>query len=142
MHGITTIVLAGADCDLQIGRRSVRAISGETSNGLRRGSLAGREIRSHDPGEHRTRRTMASSSSAIEKLVFIAPLRPGLNHRCSHNFVVSSPALPIQYLPSRADLLSNISLLWRGLLRARLYISSTDIGRLEDENFTGESRNG
>ncbi|CAD1476689.1 unnamed protein product [Heterotrigona itama] len=33
---------------------------------------------------------MASSSSAIEKLVFIAPLRPGLNHRCSHNFVVSS----------------------------------------------------
>ncbi|KYQ55146.1 hypothetical protein ALC60_05998 [Trachymyrmex zeteki] len=53
--------------------------------------------------------TRVFSSSAIEKLVFIAPLRPGLNHRCSHNFVVSrlGTAHPI---PSQAaDLLSNIS---------------------------------
>lgn len=50
-----------------------------------------------------TRAMASSSSSSIEKLVFIAPLRPGLNHRCSHNFVVvSSPPLPIQYLPGPA----------------------------------------
>ncbi|KOX80423.1 hypothetical protein WN51_12906 [Melipona quadrifasciata] len=81
--------------------------------------------------EHRTRRAMASSSSAIEKLVFIAPLRPGLNHRCSHNFVVSSTgtAHPIPSPSPCADLLSNISLLRRGLLRAHACIFQVPISK-------------
>lgn len=43
----------------------------------------------------------------IEKLVFIAPLRPGLNHRSSHNFVVSSPgtAHPIPSQPRTSCLI-------------------------------------
>ncbi|KYM94260.1 hypothetical protein ALC62_15121 [Cyphomyrmex costatus] len=53
--------------------------------------------------------TRVFSSSAIEKLVFIAPLRPGLNHRCSHNFVVSSPGTAHPIPSQAADLLSNIS---------------------------------
>lgn len=68
-----------------------------------------RQIGRRNPGRPRaswrasctTRGAVPSSSSSIEKLVFIAPLRPGLNHRCSRNFVVSSPPLPIQYLPSQ-----------------------------------------
>ncbi|KYN16410.1 hypothetical protein ALC57_11280 [Trachymyrmex cornetzi] len=53
--------------------------------------------------------TRVFSSSAIEKLVFIAPLRPGLNHRCSHNFVVSSLGTAHPIPSQAADLLSNIS---------------------------------
>ncbi|TGZ57913.1 hypothetical protein DBV15_07591 [Temnothorax longispinosus] len=53
--------------------------------------------------------TRVFSSSAIEKLVFIAPLRPGLNHRCSHNFVVSSSGTAHPIPSQAADLLSNIS---------------------------------
>ncbi|KYM86839.1 hypothetical protein ALC53_03762, partial [Atta colombica] len=53
--------------------------------------------------------TRVFSSSTIEKLVFIAPLRPRLNHRCSHNFVVSSLGTAHPIPSQAADLLSNIS---------------------------------
>lgn len=75
-------------------------------------------------------RRLLSSSSVIEKLVFIAPLRLGLNHRQSRNFVVSrAPTpLPVRYLPpGRGPLLSCLifrsSTLW-STTRPFIYIFS------------------